>query len=114
MSSDGQTTERDGPVPAMKTTKANPNKMMPSAAAAVNITARSAMRSTRPGSANAAIIEPPPKQALFLGWAIATYAIGVPPSALLTTTTVLTMTMAPAAATARFSASKPRSRGVAR
>ena len=74
-----------------------------------SITGRSGTRSSRRGKVSAASIDPPPKAAS----AKATWLCPKPRSAC-TITTVLTITIAPAAATPRFSASKPRRRGVAR
>ena len=54
-------------------------------------------------------IDPPPKQA-----SPSATSLSVPPRMLRTRTTVFTITMAPAAATDRLSASKPLRRGVAR
>ena len=82
---------------------------MTSTAAPVTMTRRSANLSSRPGKTNAAIIEPPPNAAN----AQATSASPKPKRAF-TRTTVFTITMAPAADTARLIASSPRSRGVAR
>ena len=81
----------------------------PSKAAAGIITARSDSRSSRSGSVRAAIMEPPPNRPR----ASATSVCGRFRRPC-TITTVLTMTMAPAAATARFRASNPRRRGVDR
>ena len=69
----------------------------------------SGIRSSSRGSSNAAVMDPPPKKAS----AIAT-SLSVPVSSPRTMTTVLTITIAPAATTERLRASSPLKRGVAR
>jgi hypothetical protein len=88
---------------------AKPTSAVPSTLAEGSMTARSRIRSSSRGSRSAAAMDPPPKHAS----ARAT-SLSVPPRISLTRTTVFTMTMAPAAAPDRLSASRPLSRGVAR
>ena len=71
------------------------------------MTARFAIRTSTRGRSSSAIIDSPPKHA-------SATSLSVPPNNPFTRTTVFTMTMAPAAATDRLSASRPLCRGVAR